>query len=146
MGYFFHFSSLYPALSWVINGWWHRFGSVVYVHLFTFLLQQRKHLSFWNSYFYRFLCCHHPLITQLTLPHTFNYTICVSLSKFHIWILALPKMAGSAQTHKNISFVCSTLYVYLCNQFQNLNSDFFYTFLSCQKTKKHKSLCIVSWA
>ena len=56
--------SIVHWLSWVyINGWWHRFGFVVYVRLFTFLLHQRGQLSFRNTYFYRFLC-HHPLITQ----------------------------------------------------------------------------------
>jgi hypothetical protein len=52
-----------------------------------------------------------------TLPHTLN-CMCVSLFKFHIWILkkflVLPKTAGSAQTHISISFiwiVWSTLYV-----------------------------------
>ena len=71
-----------------------------------------------------------------TLPHALN-CICVSLFEFHIWssylkfifevhiwssylnfkaVLALPKMAHSAQTYKSISFiwiVWSTLYVYL---------------------------------
>ena len=50
------------------NGWWLRFGSVVYVHLFTFFLHLRGQLSFRNSYFYRFLC-HHPLITHLNFTH-----------------------------------------------------------------------------
>ena len=51
------------------------------------------------------------------LPHTLNY-MRVSLFEFRIWaVLVLPKTAGSAQTHKSISFiwiVWSTLYVYLC--------------------------------
>ena len=46
------------------KGWWHRLGSVVYGHLFTFFLHLRRQLSFRNSYYYRFLC-HHPLIIQL---------------------------------------------------------------------------------
>ena len=49
-----------------------------------------------------------------------HWIVCVSLFKFHIWILellVLPKMAGFAKTHKSMSFiwiVWSTLYVYLC--------------------------------
>ena len=32
------FSNDTLSLSWVINGWWHQFGSVVYVRLFWFLV------------------------------------------------------------------------------------------------------------
>ena len=42
------------------------------------------------------------------LPHTLN-CMCVSLFKFHFGILEqflmLPKTAGSAQTHKSMSFI-----------------------------------------
>ena len=67
MGYFFHFSSLYPA---------------PYIGLYTYVL---AYLNFKA-------------------------------------VLALPKMAHSAQTHKSISFiwiVWSTLYVYLWQYNQN---------------------------
>ena len=51
------------------------------------------------------------------MPHTLNCR-CVSLSYLNFKaVLALPKSARSAQTHKSISFICivwSTLYVYLC--------------------------------
>ena len=66
MGYFFHFSSLYPA---------------PYIELYV---------------------C---------------WTILISYLNFKA-VLTLPKTAGSAQTHKSISFiwiVWSTLYVYLCS-------------------------------
>ena len=58
-----HCASMVASLPF-INGWWHQFGSVVYVHLFLFWLNQRRQLSNWNPYFYRFWS-HHPLITQL---------------------------------------------------------------------------------
>ena len=32
----------YIFVSWVINGWWHRFVSVVFVHLFWFSLNQHS--------------------------------------------------------------------------------------------------------
>ena len=54
-------------LSWVIKGWWHRFGSVVYGRLFQELSCHRrwrkcKQMAVDNT-FYRFQW-HHPLITQ----------------------------------------------------------------------------------
>ena len=62
--------------------------------------------------------------------------ICVSLFKFHTWVLkqflALPKMAPSTQTYKSITFiwiVWSTLYLYLWCQHKfwirssSLNND-----------------------
>ena len=57
-------------VSWVIKGWWHRFGSVVYCRLFQELRRPRR---WWkckqtaeNDTYYRFPW-HHPLITQLSL-------------------------------------------------------------------------------
>ena len=55
-------------VSWVIKGWWHRFGSVVYGCIFQELRRPRR----WQKCkqkakfdtFYRFML-HHPLITQL---------------------------------------------------------------------------------
>ena len=54
------------------------------------------------------------------LPHTLN-CIWISYLSFKA-VLALPKMAHFAQTHKSISFiwiVWSTLYVYLWANFEN---------------------------
>ena len=55
-----------------------------------------------------------------TLPHTYiDLYMCQPIQILYLNLkadLALPKMAGSAQTHKSISFICiiwSTLYVYL---------------------------------
>ena len=57
------------------------------------------------------------------LPHTLN-CVCISLFRFHIWILEqLPKTGGSAQTHKCISFiwiVWSTLNVYISGYAQDM--------------------------
>ena len=35
-------SLVMQSLSWVINEWWHQFGSIVYGRLFWFLLNQRS--------------------------------------------------------------------------------------------------------
>ena len=70
MGYFFHFSSLYPA---------------PYIELYMCYPIQISHLNFKA-------------------------------------VLALPKTAHSAQTHKSISFiwiVWSTIYVYLCFAYES---------------------------
>ena len=47
-----------------------------------------------------------------------HWIVCVlaylnSILNFRV-VLVLPKTAGSAQTHKSMSFIWSTLYVYLC--------------------------------
>ena len=54
-------------------------------------------------------------------------------------VLALPKMACSAQTHKSISFIWiiwSTLYVYLCPQFKTNNKNLVKLTISWRKLKK----------
>ena len=60
----------YFLLSWVIEGWWHRFRSVVYGCLFRELRQphwwQKCKQTAKNKTFYRFRW-HHPLVTQLSL-------------------------------------------------------------------------------
>ena len=88
------------------------------------------------------------------LPHTLN-CMCVSLFKFHIWnfraVLALPKTARSAETHKSISFiwiVWSTLYVYLCQHHKPLLLPAEWPIWSCQsKLWVSYELCLtLIWA
>ena len=67
------FQILWPlsSLSWVIKGWWHWFGSVVYVRLFWGLRRPR---SWWkykqmavDNTFYQFRW-HHQLLSSLLFP------------------------------------------------------------------------------
>ena len=113
-----------PCIWTSLNGWWHRFGSIVYVRLFTFLLHQRGQLSFGNSYFYRFLC-HHPLITQLT-PKLCNFD-----QKFKMWlqnnfegILVMSNtMRDRATSRETVEWLAS-LWLFLPDRLDDfLNSD-----------------------
>ena len=73
---------IWPMLSWAINWWWHRFGSV-YGCLFWFSLNIVQ-LSNRNPYFYRFRC-HHPLITQLNPCLSKSWTQLFLKRPNHTW-------------------------------------------------------------